>query len=273
MNLKEIFEEFVKIEGSFTIEEVLWNTTNLTLLLFNADSVTILDVSKRPYHFVALKNISAEAATGLEKLMEKGSTPGNLEIIKKTKEPLLIEDTSTSPYWAKTSSHIRSYLGVPIILGNEVKYILDIDKNKANYFKEEHIEYAKILSKYISNAILKIRLLEEFSSMSTKDTLTELQTRQKLNETLEKYVERYRRYKRKFSCLMLDLDKFKYINDTFGHDVGDTALKSLQSPPKKTCDNRTIIFRFGGDEFIINLKKQARMKGLLLQKVKGTNLK
>src|SRR3989304_3437913 len=84
-----------------------------------------------------------------------------------------------------------------------------------------------------------------------RDFLTGLFNRRKLIEDLERYSELNKRYKIKFSLLMLDIDKFKEINDTRGHKIGDKVLKEVAYILQKNIRKIDKCYRLGGDEFII----------------------
>lgn len=254
MNFEELFEHLSYLETSFTIEEALLRIADIAYLIFDADSVTIIDVSKPPYHFVVLKKVSSIAAKELEKLMEQGLSKENLEIVKKEKLPFVISDTLKSPYWVHVENSPKSWIGIPIVVEGSVNYIVNVDKQIENFFTEESLPLATAFSKFISNAYIKTKKFEEFSETARKDNLTGLMTRQDLYERLLKFEERYRKFGKKFSCLMLDVDKFKQINDTLGHDKGDLALKYFSSILMSNIRDKDLIFRFGGDEFIIILE-------------------
>jgi len=92
------------------------------------------------------------------------------------------------------------------------------------------------------------RLLEH---RATHDVLTQLANRQKLNETLDIEMHRSSRYQHNLSIGMLDIDFFKKINDTYGHDVGDEVLVNLSSFMVKTLRKTDLVARWGGEEFMI----------------------
>ncbi len=97
------------------------------------------------------------------------------------------------------------------------------------------------------------RLHEKVKRLASKDPLTGLYNRRYLLERAEQEVQRSRRYKHSISLLIIDLDHFKNINDTYGHLAGDRALIQFSTFLKDTLRNVDIIGRFGGDEFVVIL--------------------
>jgi len=91
----------------------------------------------------------------------------------------------------------------------------------------------------------------ELDRMAHTDTLTELHNRRFLEEELERHVELYKRYRHPFAILMLDFDNLKFVNDTFGHAAGDSALQHLAKLMRANVRDVDIPCRFGGDEFIV----------------------
>lgn len=93
----------------------------------------------------------------------------------------------------------------------------------------------------------------ELKYQATHDNLTKLYNRQKLNDDFNKEILREERYKHGLSLIMLDIDNFKQINDTYGHDVGDVVLKDISALILKSIRKTDIASRWGGEEFMILL--------------------
>lgn len=89
--------------------------------------------------------------------------------------------------------------------------------------------------------------------LSITDRLTGLYNRLKLDELFALYVSTSKRYKSNFSIILLDIDKFKLVNDTYGHQVGDTLLQELAHVLKMNLRSEDAIGRWGGEEFLILL--------------------
>jgi diguanylate cyclase (GGDEF)-like protein len=94
------------------------------------------------------------------------------------------------------------------------------------------------------------RLAQELEKLANIDPLTEVWNRRHLLELAEREFHRADRYQRPFSVLMLDIDHFKTINDTYGHAVGDEALKLMAKTVLQTLRKTDYFGRFGGEEFV-----------------------
>ncbi len=102
--------------------------------------------------------------------------------------------------------------------------------------------------------LLKIKELKEtIKTVSTTDELTGLHNRKFLHERLEAEISRARRYETKLSCLLLDIDFFKVVNDMYGYDWGDVLLKKIAEMLGGFIRKEDILTRYGDEEFIIIL--------------------
>jgi diguanylate cyclase (GGDEF)-like protein len=97
------------------------------------------------------------------------------------------------------------------------------------------------------------RLFAEVQRLAITDPLTGIYNRRKVDQILPDEVERARRYNRPLSLIMLDLDKLKRINDKFGHNAGDQALKLVAEVVRTEVRSVDVPARIGGDEFLILL--------------------
>ncbi|MEE9542816.1 MAG: response regulator [Thermodesulfobacteriota bacterium] len=95
--------------------------------------------------------------------------------------------------------------------------------------------------------------LNEVFKLSITDSLTGLYNRQYFNSYLEKLMASSRRHSRKFSLLFVDIDRFKAVNDKFGHLIGDNVLKNMADIFEDNLRASDVIARFGGEEFVILL--------------------
>jgi len=120
------------------------------------------------------------------------------------------------------------------------------DSKLAVRFKEQEKEIANSLAMHAGLALENATLFE----LAVRDGLTRLYQKRYFDSLAEVEWKRTLRHHRPLSVLMLDLDRFKQINDTHGHDEGDRVLKKLAGSLKNTCRAEDILARYGGDEFI-----------------------
>lgn len=100
---------------------------------------------------------------------------------------------------------------------------------------------------------LDVSYHDKLYKQATRDPLTGLSNRSYFQNEIQKFASIAVRYNRVFSVMMLDIDFFKRINDTFGHDVGDNVLKMVANILMRHVRNHDVAARFGGEEFIILL--------------------
>jgi diguanylate cyclase (GGDEF)-like protein len=103
---------------------------------------------------------------------------------------------------------------------------------------------------------------EAAREMSMSDALTGLLNRYGLQRSLQRNLSEARRYNRSLSCLMIDIDHFKAINDTYGHRAGDVALMQVARVLTEAVRGSDVVIRYGGEEFLI-LTPETPLEGAL----------
>jgi len=97
--------------------------------------------------------------------------------------------------------------------------------------------------------------MEEIQYLATHDTLTGLPNRSMFSQLLNYAIKTAQRYQRQFAVLFIDLDRFKIINDTLGHDAGDQLLQEIATRLKQSLRAVDVVARMGGDEFVILIEE------------------
>jgi len=97
------------------------------------------------------------------------------------------------------------------------------------------------------------RTVKQFESLASTDSLTGLANRREIGKTLDRCFIKAKHYHHDLACIMLDMDGFKLINDTLGHQMGDEVLCSTAKALAISCRNTDVAGRYGGDEFVVVL--------------------
>jgi len=129
-------------------------------------------------------------------------------------------------------------------------HILVAEKLDENLFMEIYLD------KYISDLIRELRFLAEV------DSLTGFYNRRKIEEILNREIERSKRYGNPLSVLFIDVDNFKELNDTYGHKSGDEVLRGISDIIRRELRRTDYVGRFGGEEFLIILPETDSQRAL-----------
>ena len=172
-------------------------------------------------------------------------------------KPLIVNDAHTDPRFAASplvtgDPHIRFYVGVPLRSrdGYNVGALCSMD-TKVRELSPEQVTVLEDLARLIVDEL-------ELRIQASTDALTGVMTRRAFNEQADREIARASRYGTPLSCALIDADHFKSINDTYGHGIGDLALKHLASICSKELRASDCIGRLGGEEFAIILPETGR---------------
>ncbi len=143
------------------------------------------------------------------------------------------------------------------------------------YFKYKEKEKIEKLNRELEQKVAE--RTKELRKMVVTDELTALFNRRHILELLETELEKAKRYGRDLSLIMMDLDFFKKINDSYGHQFGDKVLKKIGYILQQNTRNLDLVGRYGGEEFLLilpetELKKAALVAEKLRQKIKNEEI-
>ncbi len=127
-----------------------------------------------------------------------------------------------------------------------------IDLSPAQLFESQQ-KLAKTFAEQAALALANLNMREILRAQSIRDPLTGLYNRRYMQESLERELSRATRKKSTVGLMMLDVDHFKHFNDTFGHEAGDTVLRTLGSILKTQFRGEDVACRYGGEEFTVIL--------------------
>jgi diguanylate cyclase (GGDEF)-like protein len=180
-------------------------------------------------------------------------TQGVVGRVARTAKPELITDVSRDPDYVMTHPGVTQEACAPMISHGEVVGIISIEVIEPTLTPAD-LDLLITLAGSAAVALEKAHLYEQTHALASTDGLTGLLNYRAFWEALERELERSMRYGVPFSLIMIEIDKFKRYNDTFGHLRGDEVLRLvarvLRQEHRAQVD---IVARYGGDEFIILL--------------------
>ncbi len=182
-----------------------------------------------------------------------GDNPNSIVIT--TRQPYMLGEVGAAyaNFRQPPHDHIRSWLGVPLIVHNRVLGMLAIDGTQPDYFTADHQRLAVAFANQVAVALENARLFAEVQILAVTDPLTGAYNRRGFFERARQEFSRARRFQRPLSAIMLDLDRFKRVNDRHGHTVGDQVLQTLVQRCRSNIRDIDLLGRYGGEEFVLLL--------------------
>jgi diguanylate cyclase (GGDEF)-like protein len=157
-----------------------------------------------------------------------------------------------------------SIIGLPLKTGNAVVGVMNIAYRARQDFTEDRMRMLGLLGDQAAIAIYNARLHDLVKQQAITDPLTGLANRRAFNDRLDEEIQRSNRYQHSFSLLILDLDGFKSVNDTYGHIVGDKTLQEAANCLQSIVRETDFLARYGGDEFALILPETTKANALAL---------
>ncbi len=148
---------------------------------------------------------------------------------------------------------------------HDARFIVDLNSTNGTYVNDvpvtpraalesgAFIKIGDTIFKYLTGDNIEAAYYEEIYRMAVTDGLTQVANKRALDEFLDKEVSRARRYLRNLAVLMMDIDHFKNVNDTYGHLTGDLVLREMAAVVRPRVRREEMFARYGGEEFVVAL--------------------
>ena len=206
------------------------------------------------YVLTASRNVVEPVAVwGDNSLVERGFAPEECWALRRGRVHW-VEDSSVGLLCRHLPQPVpEGYLCVPMMAQSEALGILYLSQPADARLTEAKQRMAVAMAEHIAMALSNLRLHETLRSQSIRDPVTGLFNRRFMEESLELELRRAVRNQRPLGVIMLDLDRFKHFNDTYGHDAGDTLLRELGTLLQTNIRGEDIACRYGGEEFTLIL--------------------
>ncbi len=169
--------------------------------------------------------------------------------VARSKQTIVVDELREHPLFKNVPDSWKgAIVGIPLKSDEAVVGVMNMSLLQGRKFSPTDLRLLDLLANQAAVAIINARLHQSISKEAMSDMLTGLPNRRALDARLENEVKRAERYGHQFAVLMMDLDGFKSINDTYGHDSGDRVLRDFSqflSESKRASD---FLARYGGDE-------------------------
>lgn len=220
-------------------------------LIKNAQAVHIFLYERGELEFGASLNNKGERNVPIAKPRKEGLT----YLVVKTGKPVLVEDMRNHPLYASTpDSWTGSIIGVPLKFKGEILGVMNLSKRVVGKFNRSELRLISLLADQAAVAIFNASLYRRLAQMANTDSVTGLPNRRALDERLQEECKLAGQTQQPFSVVMMDLDGFKAVNDTFGHNIGDDLLHSLFNFLAQQMRSSDFLARYGGDELTLVMR-------------------
>jgi diguanylate cyclase (GGDEF)-like protein len=192
--------------------------------------------------------------------------PGGLtERVLREGEILYVEDTEQTPCFRNpvaVNEGIRSLICVPLVVKESTLGILYLDDFVPRTFDREEMNLIPVMASFAAMAIANAKLHKRTRVMAITDELTGLHNHRYFRQVYRLEFSRAKRYAKPLSLIMLDVDDFKKLNDTYGHPAGDRVLEAIGEIILSTVRAVDYGFRYGGEELVVILPETPRESAL-----------
>ena len=169
---------------------------------------------------------------------------------------VLDQDFRNSRYYQGSENTLFKkgfFVSIPLMIEKETVGVLNLNDGDQDLYDTSDLDFILSLSEFISMSISNAVLYEQTKKLAVTDGLTGISNRPNMEKSMLSEFERSIRYNVPLSVVLLDVDHFKDVNDTYGHQKGDEILIAVASLLKKACRANDIAARYGGEEFLMIL--------------------
>jgi len=144
-----------------------------------------------------------------------------------------------------------SLLVLPLVVHGRALGTLVLGSQRRGAFGEAVRPTLEVLASHVAVSLANARMFKRLEEMATTDGMTGLYNKRALVEMAAQKLKSSTRFKKPLSVLVCDLDHFKKVNDTYGHDMGDLVIRGFGDVLKRTKRDTDVVGRFGGEEFVV----------------------
>jgi diguanylate cyclase (GGDEF)-like protein/putative nucleotidyltransferase with HDIG domain len=214
-------------------------------LIYDHIGIAILDYSTKEL-VIQAESGSRRDAVGRRVLLGEGLVG---QVARSGQMAMVNEVSSTTPRTVLSSS--VSAIALPVSYAEQLLGVLYVESSEKCDFNEQEILLLRTLADLFAGALHNALTFQKAQEQAITDGLTGVKTHRFLMEALSSEWKRSTRANRPFSLVLMDLDRFKFVNDFYGHLEGDVVLQRVGHILEQNCRRSDVVARYGGDEFVI----------------------
>lgn len=197
-----------------------------------------------------------------------GSVAGVVRRVWDSAGPVWVTDVLADPKFrrgpAARNAGLRTALGFPVVIAEDFYGVMEFFAPEVLPPDRELMEFARQMGSQIGQFIARKQAEHNLQFVATHDALTGLPNRAMFGERLSQALAQAQRYNRHLALLFIDLDGFKTVNDTGGHDAGDALLREIAARLRSSLREGDVVGRIGGDEFVVLIEEFGDLEQLTL---------
>jgi diguanylate cyclase (GGDEF)-like protein len=192
-----------------------------------------------------------------------------MQYVKRNHVPLIVQNLLNDTRFAFKRSRFSSVIAIPLEVNEKVQAILKGVAREPNAFDEDDLRRLSIMGGIASLSLHNAKLYQRTQELAITDGLTGLYVQKYFRERLGEEVLRSRNYHLPLSVVIMDIDHFKRINDTYGQTAGDVVLRQVAALLRRRLRETDFVSRYGGEEFgVIMMQTDGREARLVCEELK-----
>jgi len=254
-NLNVLRSTLNAISMSFEVKEIIASAWTNLPNLFDFSSFGVFLKDGLTLYLYEEESCPVSFTQEVTKNMVKVFSMLGEETISTDKINLQVEKRKFRPGQMAMDPHgsLKSHLTLPLAVEGEMVGSISLNSDQANAFDAQDLQFFSVIGYQVSSTLKHFQRFSSIKNIAIYDTLTNLYNRRYFEERFGLEAQKSFYSGAPLSLVMVDIDHFKKVNDTFGHTEGDKVLCEISSLLKTSVRKKDTVARYGGEEFILIL--------------------
>lgn len=251
VEIESLKELLISINQSLDFNETMSKVISYLHRVIPFDSATVQGLDDGVLHVIGSYGYPETAVDGFTFPIKGMDNPSARAVF--SRRPIICNDVQNEFkgfQQVENTPTVKSWLGIPLVYEDRAVGLLALDSSQPGFYTERHVRIASNLADHISIAVEHARLHTRVKEEVRTDKLTGVANRYGLETQGQELFAKARDQDQAIGVLMIDIDKFKNVNDTRGHSYGDQVLRTIAKAIARSLRTDDYLIRFGGEEFV-----------------------